>query len=312
VVALSYAIALHVLAAASKGTIMLKLALCIAAAVLLTRAAEAQPAPATISIVAAENFYGDVARQVAGSTAAVTSILSNPDEDPHLFEASPSVARNLSSAAIVVYNGADYDPWMAKLLGASRSAKRKVIIVADLVHKKGGDNPHLWYDPATMPSYATALTAALVERDPGHKADYDQRLQTFLASLQPLDARIAELRAKFAGTPVAATEPVFGYMATALGLKMRNERFQLAVMNNTEPRASDVAAFENDLRNHQVRLLLYNSQASDVAAQRMVGIAKQAKIPVVGVTETEPAGTTFQDWMKGELDAVAQALSNAS
>ena len=186
---------------------------------LLTRSAEAQPASATISIVAAENFYGDVAQQLAGATATVTSILSNPDEDPHLFEASPSVARNLSAAAIVVYNGADYDPWMAKLLGGLRSANRKVIIVADLVHKKAGDNPHLWYDPATMPTYAKALAAALVERDPGHKADYDQRLQTFLASLQPLDAKIAELRGKFAGTPVTATEPVFGYMATALGLQ---------------------------------------------------------------------------------------------
>jgi zinc/manganese transport system substrate-binding protein len=262
--------------------------------------------------VAAENFYGDVAQQVAGPNATITSILSNPDQDPHLFEASPSVARNLSTAAIVVYNGADYDPWMAKLLAASRSANRKVIIVASLVHKKPGDNPHLWYDPATMPVYAKALAAALVDRDPGHKQDYDQRLQAFLASLQPLEAEIARLRGTFAGTPVTATEPVFGYMATALGFKMRNERFQLAVMNNTEPRASDVVAFENDLRKRQAHLLFYNSQASDAAAQRMVRIAQQAKIPIVGVTETEPAGTTFQDWVMGELNAVAQALSNPS
>ena len=291
---------------------MLKLALCIAAAILLTPPAVAQPASAVISIVAAENFYGDVAQQLAGPDATVTSVLSNPDEDPHLFEASPSVARNLSAAAIVVYNGADYDPWMAKLLAVSRATSRKVIIVANLVHKKPGDNPHLWYDPATMPIYAKALAAALVERDPSHKTDYDQRLQVFLTSLRPLEANVADVRGKFAGTPVTATEPVFGYMATALGLKMRNERFQLAVMNNTEPRASDVAAFENDLRKHQVHLLLYNSQASDAAAQRMVRIAQQSKIPVVGVTETEPAGKTFQDWMMGQLNAVAQALSNSS
>jgi zinc/manganese transport system substrate-binding protein len=289
---------------------MRKLVLC--AAILLTGLAAARPASAMMSIVAAENFYGDVAQQLAGPDATVTSILSNPDQDPHLFEASPSVARSLSTAAIVVYNGADYDPWMAKLLAASRSANRKVIIVASLVHKKAGDNPHLWYDPATMPVYAKAMTAALVERDPSHRADYDQRLQAFLASLQPLDAKIADLRGKFTGRPVTATEPVFGYMVTALGFKMRNERFQLAVMNNAEPRASDVAAFENDLRKHLVQLLLYNSQASDAAAQRMVRIAQEAKIPVVGVTETEPAGTTFQDWMMGELNAVAQALSNAS
>jgi zinc/manganese transport system substrate-binding protein len=291
---------------------MVKLVLCLAFALLLTRSAEAQPVAPTISIVAAENFYGDVAQQLAGSNAAVTSILSNPDEDPHLFEASPSVARSLSAAAIVVYNGADYDPWMTKLLAASSSTNRKVIVVANLIHKKAGDNPHLWYDPVTMPTYAKALAAALAERDPGNKSDYDRRLQTFLASLHPLDAKIAELRSKFAGSPVTATEPVFGYMATALGFKMRNERFQLAVMNNTEPRASDVAAFENDLRKHQVRLLFYNSQASDAAAQRMVRIARQEKIPVVGVTETEPAGTTFQNWMTGELNSVSDALSNPS
>ena len=122
--------------------------------------------------------------------------LSNPDQDPHLFEASPSVARLLSGAAIVVYNGADYDPWMAKLLAASRSPDRKVIVVADLVHRKPGDNPHLWYDPPTMPAYAKALAAALSERDPAHKSDYDQRLRAFLASLQPLEAKIAELRAQ--------------------------------------------------------------------------------------------------------------------
>ena len=269
----------------------------------------ASPAAAQLRIVAAENFYGDVAQQLAGANATVTSILSNPDQDPHMFEASPSTARDLSAAAIAVYNGADYDPWMAKLLSAARSANRKVIIVANLVHKQAGDNPHLWYDPPTMPAYAKALTVALSERDPAHKAEYAQRLTAFLASLQPVQAKIAEMRAKFAGTKVTATEPVVGYLAATIGVTMRNERFQLAVMNDTEPRVSDVMAFEDDLREHQVRLLFYNSQASGAAATRLVGIARSANIPVVGVTETEPADTRFQDWMMRELAAIAQALS---
>jgi zinc/manganese transport system substrate-binding protein len=279
--------------------------------VILALLAGPAAAQTPVAIVAAENFYGDVAQQIAVANATVNSIMSNPDQDPHLFEASPSVARLLSGAAIVIYNGADYDPWMTKLLSATRAPSRKVIVVADLVHRKAGDNPHLWYDPPTMPALASTLAGALSERDPAHKSDYDAKLSAFLASLQPIDAKLAELRQKFADIPVTATEPVFGYMATALGFKMRNERFQIAVMNNAEPRASDVAAFENDLRRHTVRLMFYNSQATDTAARRLLRIAQQSKIPVVGVTETEPPGKTYQDWMTSELDAIAQALSNA-
>jgi zinc/manganese transport system substrate-binding protein len=269
----------------------------------------ARAADAPVTIVAAENFYGDVARQIAGPDTAVSSILSNPDDDPHMFEASASVARALAGARIVVANGADYDPWIDKLLAASPSDRRTLITVADLVDRKAGGNPHLWYDPPTMPAYATALAVALGAADPAHRAAYDSRRDAFLASLAPIQQKVAALRATYAGTPVTATEPVFGEMATALGLKMRNARFQIAVMNDTEPSASDVAAFEDDLRQHQVKLFFYNSQASDEAAKRLLDIARAAKIPVVGVTETEPAGARFQDWILGELNEVATALA---
>lgn len=262
-----------------------------------------------IHIVTAENFYGDVAQQIAGGNAEVTNILNNPDQDPHLFEASPSVARILSAATIVAYNGADYDPWMVKLLAAARSPTRRIIVVGNLVHKATGDNPHLWYDPPTMPAFAKALAATLIECDAAHQADYQRRLDAFIASLQPMEAKIAQLHNRFAGTQVTATEPVFGYMATALGFKMRNQRFQIAVMNDTEPRASDVAAFQDDLRNHIVRLLLYNSQATGAASQRLLKIAEQSNVPVVGVTETQPPGMTWQSWMMSQLDAVARALA---
>jgi zinc/manganese transport system substrate-binding protein len=237
--------------------------------------------------------------------------LSNPDQDPHLFEASPSVALEVATARIVVVNGADYDPWAEKLLAAAKPGNRRTIVVADLLGKAAGDNPHLWYDPATMPAFARALSAELASADPANKADYDQRLAQFLGSLKRLQEKIAALRAKFAGAPVTATEPVFGYMAAALGLAMRNERFQRAVMNGTEPGASDIAAFETDLRQRRVKLLLFNSQATDPAAQRLLGIAKASGVPVVGVTETEPKGKTFQAWMLEQLDAVGLALANA-
>lgn len=277
-------------------------------ALLLVVPAEAQTTRGAIGVVAAENFYGDVAGQIGGAQVRVTSILSNPDEDPHLFEASPSVARAISAARIVVYSGIDYDPWMAKLLGAARSGERQVIVVADLVGRKAGDNPHIWYDPATMVACAKAVAAALEADDPAHVAVYDQRLARFVASIAPIQAEIGALRQRLAGTPVTATEPVFGYMFEALGMQVRNLSFQMAVMNGTEPSASDVAGFETDLRTHAVKLLVYNAQASDPIAERMERLAKASHVPIVGAAETEPPGKTYQAWMMGELDEVARAL----
>ena len=259
-------------------------------------------------VVAAENFYGDVAQQIGGADVRVTSVLSNPDQDPHLFEASPSVARAISAARIVIYSGIDYDPWMAKLLGATRSTDRTVIVVAELVGKKTGDNPHIWYDPNAMLTLAKVLADDLSAADPARRTDYQDRLVRFQQSIKPIQVKIAALHERLAGTPVTATEPVFGYMFEALGLQVRNQSFQLAVMNNTEPSASDVAAFESDLKTHKVKLLVYNSQASDPIADRMMKLARASHIPVVGAAETEPPGKTYQQWMTSELDAVDRAL----
>jgi zinc/manganese transport system substrate-binding protein len=271
---------------------------------MLVRAAAAGP----VTIVAAENFYGDIARQIGGDEAAVTSILVNPDQDPHAFEARASTARAIADAKLVIYNGIGYDPWALKLISASRRPERVVIEVARLVGRKSGDNPHVWYDPATMPRLARALAESLSRLDPEHRADFAGRLESFLASMRPLDDRIAALRAKLAGTAVTATEPVFGYMADALGLAMQNDRFQLAVMNGTEPSARDIAAFETGLRTHAVKVLIYNSQTSQKLAEHMRNLATEAGVPVIAVTETEPEGKTYQEWMLSQLDALDRAL----
>lgn len=276
------------------------------AALALGGTAFAQGAP--IPVVAAENFYGDVVQQLGGAHVSVTSILSNPDQDPHLFEASPKTARELHRAALVVYNGADYDPWMEKLLAASKNDRRVTIVAADLVGKKAGDNPHLWYDPQTMPAVAKRIVDALDRIDSAHKAEYDANLARFLASLAPIDKKIDALKAKYRGVAVTATEPVAGYLCDAAGLAMRNARFQLSVMNDTEPAASDIAAFEQDLRGKRVRALVYNAQAVTKLTERMLGLAKQSQIPSVSVTETQPAGKTYQQWMSTQVDALAQAL----
>jgi zinc/manganese transport system substrate-binding protein len=273
---------------------------------------DARPAGSKITIVAAENFYGDVAQQIGGDRVAVASILSNPDQDPHLFETSPSVVREIAASQVVIYNGADYDPWMERLLKVTPSPGRVVIVAADLMHKKAGDNPHLWYDPSTMPAVAKALAAALSAADPAHAEHYATGLRAFLGSLQPLSDKIAAIRGKYAGATVAATEPVFGYMAAALHLTMLESNFQLSIMNNTEPSAGDLVAFESDLKMHKVRVLLYNKQASDKIVQHVVDLARASNIPVVGVTETCPPGLSYQNWMLSELDATETALAGSS
>jgi zinc/manganese transport system substrate-binding protein len=282
----------------------------VAAVALFAFAAPALADP--VKVVAAENFYGDLASQIGGENVAVTSILNNPDDDPHLFEASPETAKALTDAKIVIVNGVDYDPWMEKLLSAHKAPGRKEIIVGALVGHKPGDNPHLWYDPAYMKAAAKALVTDLIAVDPAHKADYEQGQAKFLESLKTLDDKIAAMHKSFAGLPVTASEPVFGYQAGLIGLKVHNEKFALAVMNNAEPTASEVAAFENDLKGHKVKVMMYNAQASEPAVQRLVQMAKDNGIPVVGVSETEPPNSTYQDWMLGQLNALDKALSGGA
>jgi len=290
----------------------MKIAIALAALLALAPVPAARADEGKIAVVAAENFYGDIARQIGGDRVAVVSIMKNPDQDPHLFETTPGIVRQIAGAQIAIVNGADYDPWMEKLLSAAPQPNRKVIIAAELVHKKAGDNPHLWYEPATMPAVAKAIAAALGAADAAHKSDYAARLATFLGSLKPLNDKIAAIRGKYAGAAATASEPVFGYMAGALGLKMRNEKFQLAVMNDTEPSARDVAAFEQDLKDHKVRVLFYNKQASSKIVQHLVELARAAKIPVVGVTETAPPDLSYQDWMLTQLNDTEKALAGPS
>ncbi len=272
-------------------------------------AAVSADAPPRLLLVAAENFYGDVLAQLGGKHVTVTSLITQPNQDPHLFEASPSTARQLANARLVVYNGADYDPWLPKLLAASKAPQREQIVVASLVGKEAGDNPHLWYLPETMPALGAAVTAFLIRADKTHQDDYNARLTAFLASLKPIETKIAALREKYRGTPVTATEPILGYLMEALELKVSNARFQQAIMNDTEPSAADIAAFETDLRQRRVNVLIYNAQTSDEMTRHMLKLARAARIAVVNVSETKPADISYQAWILSQLNALEQALA---
>lgn len=283
------------------GTFVLGTALAIVPAV-TCRATE------PIKVVAAENFYGNLAEQIGGKHVAVTSILANPDADPHLFESSASTARALNDAAIVIYNGAEYDPWMKKLLSASQVDSRRVIVAAQLLGIEPGANPHLWYDPATLPAVATAFATDLERIDPADAADYKANLASFVASFAPIWTEVAQIKARYGGTSVTATEPVFGYMEHALGFDVLNYGFQLAIMNDAEPSASQTADFENSLRSRKAKILFYNSQVTDKTTQRLLQIARDSNIPVIGVTETEPPNTPLQAWFAHQVQEVQNAL----
>ena len=245
-----------------------------------------------IAVVAAENFYGDIARQIAGDRITVASIMTNPDQDPHLFETTPATVRQIAGAQIVILNGASYDPWMEKLLDATPRSPRTVINVAQLTRRKPGDNPHFWYDPATMPVVATAIAEALGKVDGTHASDYAARLKVTLASLAVITQRVAQLKTKHAGTAVTATEPIFGPMADALGLTMRNQRFQLAMMNGTEPSARDVAAIIERIKRDKITAVFLEN----ISDERLMRRISEETGATVG-------GTLYSDSLTGEKGA---------
>jgi zinc/manganese transport system substrate-binding protein len=267
-------------------------------------------ANALINIVAAENTYGEVAKELGGPYVSVVSILNNPNQDPHLFSTTPDTAKAISRADILIYNGADYDPWMTVLLKIEGQNTRHVINVADFVHAKSGDNPHIWYMPETIPLFASAFTTQLITLDPQHQQYYAKRLKQFNDNYQAITKKISELKQRFQNTPVIATEPVFGYMAVALALQMHGYPFQVNMMNDVPPTVSQIKSFEDDLSNHKVSLLIYNNQVINPLTERMRDIAHEKHIPVLGVSEMIPPGLTYIQWIMKELDELQTALAN--
>jgi len=263
---------------------------------------------APIQIVAAENFYGSVAEEIGGSYVEVQSIMNQPDQDPHLFNIGPSTTKRIGKADLIVFNGLGYDPWMQNLLSANTVPTRTVICVGQLLNKKEGANPHVWYDPATMPVYAKALLDYLSQQDPDHQMDYRRNYQEFLEKYKRLIHLIYRLKPRTEHLKVIATEPVFSYMAQALGFDMQGINFQISMMNGIDPSPRQILAFQNQLQTNHVRIVFYNKQIDSPLVQRLLMIAKTHAIPVVGVTEMQPAGKTFEVWMMEPLKKVEKIL----
>ena len=264
---------------------------------------------ARIVVVAAENFYGAIVGQLGGDHVAVTSIISDPNVDPHEYESSAKDAAAVANARLVIQNGLGYDAFMDRLMKASPNPQRRLIVVADLTGHRKGDNVHLWYDPPTIPKVAQTVYEALVQIDPGDAASFRNRYRAFQASLPPLTQAIDGLRAQYTGTPVAATEPVFGYMARATELNVITPvAFQKAIEEGGDPPATALAQMEDQLKQHQAKVLLYNTQTVSPITTRVQQLAKKVGVPVVGVSETEPPGKSFQQWMLSQLERLRIAL----
>jgi zinc/manganese transport system substrate-binding protein len=266
---------------------------------------------ALINIVAAENTYGQVAKELGGPYVNVISILTNPSQDPHLFTTTPSTAKAISLADIIIYNGAGYDPWMTSILSIEGQKSRHIINVASLINVKPGDNPHIWYLPTTMPIFAKSLVTSLIKLDPQHQHYYENQLNQFDQSYQIIFATIHRLKQHFQNTPVIATEPVFGYMAKSIGLNMHGESFQINVMNDIPPSASQIKTFEDDLYHHSVHLLIYNHQVINPLTKHMLSIAEEEKIPVLGVTEMIQPKMTYIQWIMKELTELETSLKHS-
>lgn len=262
-------------------------------------------------IVAAEAVYGDIARQLAGPDAQVVSLLTNPGGDPHLYEPGPAAARALAGADVAIANGAGYEPWFDRLLSVSARPSMAVLRVDRLLGAGRGANPHLWVDPASGPALASALAEALATRDPAHAAAYRARLAAFAQSARPVAARVAELRAAFATRhpPLrfAATEPVLGPLLDALGVAVADPEIALAAQNETEPGPASLARLQGDLDGHRVAALVFNAQLASPLSEALRARARADGVPTLAVTETLPAGLSWQQWLLRMLDLVAAA-----
>lgn len=269
-------------------------------------------ATGVVRIVAGENFWGGIAQQIGGAHAQVTSIVTDPTADPHQYESDARDAEAIATADVVVENGAGYDDFIAKLLSATSKHGRVVLSVADVLHATAGDvNPHLWYDLPRIPTVAAAIESALAAADPPDTAVFAANLKTFDASLAPLNALVAEIKAKYPGAPVAYTERVPGDLLAAAGLTVETPPgFAQAIEDGNEPSANDRTAMDDLVTNHRIRALLYNAQATSSVTRHVQDLAHGAGIPVVPVTETQPANEpSYQAWQQRQLEALLQALA---
>jgi zinc/manganese transport system substrate-binding protein len=268
-----------------------------------------------INVVAAENFWGSLAEQLGGGHVKVTSIINNPDADPHDYEPTAADGRAIAAAQVAIINGVGYDTWATKLADANPSAARTTLTVGDLAGAKAGDNPHRWYNPGNVRQVIDQITADFKKADPADAAFFDSQRTTVLnTNLKAYFDLIGQIKTGYAGTPVGASESIFAMISPALGLDLRTPSgFLTAISEGSDPTATDKATIDRQIKNKQIKVYVYNSQNATPDVQAQVTEARAAGIPVTTITETmTPAGASFQDWQVTQLTALKQALAQAT
>ena len=276
-------------------------------------AGAATATPGVVHVVAAENFWGNITSQLGGRDVDVTSLITNPNADPHLFETDAADAATLARAQVVIENGAGYDTWMNSLLGADGGHPR-LVNAATVLHVTGSDpNPHLWYDIPRVPTVAAAITAALVKAAPQDTQSFRANLAAFDRSLAPLDATLTTIKAHFHNVPVAYTERVPGYALAVAHLDVKTPPgFARSIEDGVDPGPADTLAMQRLLDDHDINVLLYNVQTVTPVTAQVRALARQHGIPVVGVSETMPAGAgSYQQWQQSQLTDLLHALESS-
>lgn len=268
-----------------------------------------------VSVVAAENFWGSIAKQIAGDKADAQSIITNPAQDPHSYEPTAQDARMMAMSGLAIVNGIGYDPWAPKLLAANPDSARIVLTVGGLLGLHEGDNPHRWYDPADVEAVANKIATDLEKLDPKHSADYARQLATFQTEdLAHYHALIAQIKSRYTGVPVGASESVFALQAPALGLNLITPySFMKAISEGTEVSPQDTITTEDQITRHEIKVWVYNSQNETPEIQRLNSLAQQNQIPIATVTETlSPQTDTFEQWQVAQLEGIERALHQAT
>lgn len=277
--------------------------------------AASAPKSGVINAIGAENEYANVLAQIGGKYVHVSSILNNPNTDPHTYESSPSVAQEVSAAQLIVQNGVGYDTFMNKVESASPSSSRKVIVVQNVLGlPTNTPNPHLWYDPKTMPAVAQVMATRLASLQPSHAPYFRANLAKFNASLQPWLAAIASFKARYPGTTAATTEPVADYLLTAMGINNRTPfAFQADIMNGVDPAPQDITLENEFFTRHQVKMFCYNQQVVSNLTASIRQNAQHNDVPIVGMYETMPTpGYNYQTWMLAEVNAIKKAVTTGA